>query len=217
MRIILLGGPGAGKGTQGDYICARLGLQKISTGDMLRAAVEAGTATGLEVQEVMETGGLVSDDLILTLVTERIGQPDCASGYLLDGFPRTLVQARGIEVAGIDINWVLEIDVTDDDIVRRLSGRRVHQASGRTYHVDFNPPRRTGYDDVTGEALVEREDDGEQTVRNRLAVYHSQTQPLVEFYKDKERKMAGGFRYVRVDGSGDVESVRDVIRTVLQG
>ena len=187
MRIILLGGPGAGKGTQGDYICARLGLPKISTGDMLRTAVEAGTGIGLEVQAVMEAGRLVSDELILNLVTKRIREPDCAGGYLLDGFPRTLVQAQGIEAAGIEINCVLEIDVGDDEIVRRLSGRRVHHASGRTYHLEFNPPRFPGYDDMTGEALIQRDDDNEKTVRNRLAVYHSETQPLVKFYKDKSR------------------------------
>lgn len=214
MRIILLGGPGAGKGTQGDYICARLGLPKISTGDMLRTAVEAETGMGLEVQAVMEAGRLVSDELILNLVTERIREPDCAGGYLLDGFPRTLVQAHGIEVAGIEINCVLEIDVGDDEIVRRLSGRRVHHASGRTYHLEFNPPRSDGYDDMTGEALIQRDDDNEKTVRNRLAVYHSETEPLVKFYKDKSRT-ASGLKYARIGGSGGVESVRDNIVAVL--
>ena len=214
MRIILLGGPGAGKGTQADFICERLDIPKISTGDMLRAAVGAGTPLGRQAQAVMDAGALVSDEIILDLVTERITNPDCAKGFLFDGFPRTIVQAQGVEAAGIAIDFVVDIAVDDEEIVRRMSGRRVHPASGRTYHVDFNPPRTAGHDDVTGEALVQRDDDNEDTVRRRLAVYHEQTQPLVAYYTNKADSN-GGLTYKRVDGIGDVETVRARIVAAL--
>ena len=214
MRIILLGGPGAGKGTQADFICERLDIPKISTGDMLRAAVGAGTPLGRQAQAVMDAGALVSDEIILDLVTERITNPDCAKGFLFDGFPRTIVQAQGVEAAGIAIDFVVDIAVDDEEIVRRMSGRRVHPASGRTYHVDFNPPRTAGHDDVTGEALVQRDDDNEDTVRRRLAVYHEQTQPLVAYYTNKADSN-GGLTYKGVDGIGDVETVRARIVAAL--
>jgi adenylate kinase len=215
MRIILLGGPGAGKGTQGDFVCARLGIPKISTGDMLRAAVKAGTPLGRKAKEVMDAGALVSDEIILGLVEERVSESDCRDGFLLDGFPRTIVQAEGLIAAGIEIDKVIEIAVDDEEIVRRMSGRRVHTGSGRTYHVEFNPPKVAGKDDLTGEPLVQRDDDQEQTVRHRLAVYHEQTQPLVAFYSGEG---AGGasLRYIRVDGVGNVETIRDRIFAKLE-
>jgi len=182
MRLILLGAPGAGKGTQAAYICQRYGIPQISTGDMLRAAVKAGTPLGLEAKKVMADGGLVSDDIIIALVQERITQPDCARGFLFDGFPRTLPQAEAMKSAGVKLDVVLEIDVPDEAIVERLSGRRVHVASGRTYHVKFNPPKVAGKDDVTGEDLIQREDDQEATVRKRLEVYQNLTRPLVDYY-----------------------------------
>ncbi|MGE0384583.1 MAG: adenylate kinase [Gammaproteobacteria bacterium] len=212
MKIILLGGPGAGKGTQADFICREFSIPKISTGDMLRAAVAAGTALGLEAKKVMDAGKLVSDDIILGLVAERILQPDCARGFLFDGFPRTIPQAQGLAASGVAVDTVVEIRVDDEEIVRRMSGRRIHSASGRTYHVEFNPPKVAGRDDVTGEPLVQRDDDREETVRNRLAVYHEQTEPLVHHYQN-----AAGVKYACVAGQGSVESVRDRIFAALRG
>ena len=182
MRMILLGAPGAGKGTQASFICKKYGIPQISTGDMLRAAVKAGTEMGLAAKKVMDSGGLVSDDIIIGLVKERITQADCANGFLFDGFPRTIVQADAMKAAGVKLDLVLEMDVPDEAIIERMSGRRVHLASGRTYHVKFNPPRVEGKDDVTGEDLIQRADDAEATVKNRLAVYQNQTRPLVEYY-----------------------------------
>ena len=201
MRLILLGAPGAGKGTQAAFICQKYGIPQISTGDMLRAAVKAGTPLGLQAKGVMESGGLVSDELIINLVKERIAQPDCAKGFLFDGFPRTIPQAEAMKSAGVKLDYVLEIDVPFDAIIERMSGRRSHPASGRTYHITFNPPKVEGKDDVTGEDLVQRDDDKEETVKKRLDVYHSQTKPLVEYYSKwaasgdakapKVRKIAG--------------------------
>src|SRR5438093_7404565 len=182
MRLILLGAPGAGKGTQAAFICKKYGIPQISTGDMLRAAVKAGTPLGLAAKKVMDAGGLVSDDIIIGLVKERIAQPDCVNGFLFDGFPRTIPQADAMKEAGVPIDYVLEIDVPDEAIIERMSGRRVHPASGRTYHVKFNPPKVEGRDDATGEELIQRDDDQEETVRKRLAVYQSQTRPVVEYY-----------------------------------
>ena len=213
MRLILLGGPGAGKGTQAGYITEKYAIPQISTGDMLRAAVKAGTPLGLEAKKVMDAGGLVSDEIILGLVKERLAEPDCARGYLLDGFPRTIPQAEGMQELGIEVDYVVEIHVGDDEIIRRMSGRRVHLPSGRTYHVVFNPPKVEGKDDVTGEDLIQRDDDSEETVRNRLAVYHDQTAPLIEFYS--ARAGEGGPRYVRIDGIGGVEEIRDRIFSEL--
>ena len=203
MRIILLGAPGAGKGTQAQTIMNKLGIPQISTGDMLRAAVKAGSPLGLKVKGIMDAGGLVSDDIIIDLVKERITQPDCKKGFLFDGFPRTIPQAQALMDAGIKIDRVIEIDVPDKEIISRLSGRRVHPASGRVYHIEHNPPKTPGVDDVTGEALVQREDDKEDTVRKRLAVYHEQTKPLVTFYK----KNGGANVCRRVQGIGSVESI----------
>ncbi len=218
MRIILIGGPGAGKGTQAGFICARFGIPQISTGDMLRCHIRDGTDLGRAARAMMDAGRLVPDDIILELVRERIGRDDCANGYLFDGFPRTLVQAEAMREAGIDADAVVEIAVDDEEIIRRMSGRRVHLPSGRTYHVEFNPPREAGRDDVTGEPLVQRDDDREDTVRARLAVYHAQTEPLIEHYR---RRAAAGEpgapRYVRVDGVGSVESIRDRIFEQLSG
>lgn len=215
MRIILLGGPGAGKGTQGDFLCARLGIPKISTGDMLRAAIKAGTSLGRKAKKVMDSGSLVSDDIILGLVEERVKKADCGNGFLLDGFPRTIRQAEGLRDAGIEIDLVIEIAVEDEEIIRRMSGRRVHPASGRTYHVKFNPPKIAGQDDLTGEVLVQRDDDQEETVRRRLAIYHEQTQPLVTFYS---QAVAGGTApgYMHVDGVGEVAAICDRIFTALE-
>jgi adenylate kinase len=182
MRLILLGAPGAGKGTQAAFLCQQYGIPQISTGDMLRAAVKAGTELGLAAKKVMDAGGLVSDDIIIGLVKERITQADCAKGFLFDGFPRTIPQAEAMKAAGVKIDYVLEIDVPDSSIIERMSGRRVHVASGRTYHVVFNPPKVAGQDDATGEELIQREDDKEETVRKRLDIYHQQTRPLVDYY-----------------------------------
>ena len=214
MRVILLGGPGAGKGTQADFICSHYGIPKISTGDMLRAAVKAGTPLGLAAKQVMDAGGLVSDEIILGLVAERLREPDCAKGFLFDGFPRTIPQAEGLRAAGIEVERVLEVAVSDDEIVRRMSGRRVHPGSGRTYHVEFNPPRVAGKDDVTGEDLVQRDDDKEATVRNRLHVYHEQTEPLVHFYQALAKQQAN-LRFSRVDGIGSVEEIRTRVMDAL--
>ncbi|MCB1745761.1 MAG: adenylate kinase [Gammaproteobacteria bacterium] len=215
MKIILLGGPGAGKGTQGDFICARYGIPKISTGDMLRAAVKAGTPLGLEAKTIMDSGGLVSDDIILGLVRDRVSQSDCANGFLFDGFPRTIPQAEGLAASGIEIDKVVEIAVDDEEIVKRMSGRRVHPASGRTYHVVFNPPRVADHDDVTGEPLVQRDDDKEETVRNRLAVYHDQTKPLIDFYS-KRAQTDSTLAYIAVDGVGAVDEIRAKIEAELE-
>lgn len=214
MRIILLGGPGAGKGTQGDFICARYGIPKISTGDMLRAAVAAGTELGQAAKKIMDSGGLVSDDIILGLVAERVAQDDCANGFLFDGFPRTIPQAEGLAASGVSIDKVVEIAVDDEEIVKRMSGRRVHPASGRTYHVDFNPPKVAGKDDETGEPLVQRDDDKESTVRNRLAVYHDQTKPLIDFYS-RQADADPALTYIRIDGVGAVDDIREKIFTAL--
>jgi adenylate kinase len=208
MRLILLGPPGAGKGTQATQVCAHYGIPQISTGDMLRAAVKAGTPLGVAAKKVMDAGGLVSDDIIIGLVKERIAQPDCARGFLFDGFPRTLPQADAMKAAGVKLDAVLEIDVPDTAIVERMSGRRAHLPSGRTYHVKFNPPKVEGRDDVTGEPLVQRDDDREETVLKRLSVYHAQTRPLVDYYS---AWAAGGDaqapRYSRISGEGPVEEI----------
>lgn len=214
MRVILLGGPGAGKGTQADFICEAYGIPKISTGDMLRAAVAAGTELGIEAKKVMDAGGLVSDEIILGLVAERLSEPDCAGGFLFDGFPRTIVQAEGLAAAGVTLDRVVEIVVDDDEIVRRMSGRRIHPGSGRTYHVEFNPPQVAGKDDVTGEELIQRDDDAESTVRERLRVYHEQTKPLVGYYTN----VAAGsstLRFESIDGQGDVSEIRERIQKAL--
>jgi len=208
MRLILLGAPGAGKGTQAAFIKERFGIPQISTGDMLRAAVKAGTPLGLQAKKVMDSGALVSDDIILGLVKERIAQPDCAAGFLFDGFPRTIVQADALKAGGVKLDYVLEIDVPDSAIVERMSGRRVHVASGRTYHDRFNPPRVAGVDDVTGEPLIQRVDDQEETVKKRLAVYAEQTRPLVEYY---QRWAASGDpdapAYRKISGTGSVDEI----------
>ncbi len=216
MRAILLGGPGAGKGTQANYIKERYSIPQISTGDMLRAAVKQGTPLGLEAKKVMESGGLVSDDIILGLVKERIQQSDCNAGFLFDGFPRTLAQAEALKTQGVPIDFVVEIDVDDEEIIKRMSGRRVHLASGRTYHVMYNPPKVEGKDDETGEDLVQREDDQEETVRERLRVYHEQTEPLIDYYStwaDSGESEAPS--YVKINGIGKVDEIRDQIFTAL--
>ncbi len=208
MRLILLGAPGAGKGTQAAYICRRFGIPQISTGDMLRAAVKAGTSLGLAAKKVMDSGALVSDDIIIGLVKERIAQPDCAAGFLFDGFPRTIVQADALKTAGVKLDYVLEIDVPDSAIVDRMSGRRVHVASGRTYHVRFNPPKVAGIDDVTGEPLIQRVDDEEETVKKRLAVYAAQTRPLVEYYaKWSASGDPDAPKYRKIGGTGEVDEI----------
>jgi adenylate kinase len=208
MRLILLGAPGAGKGTQATFICQKYSIPQISTGDMLRAAVKAGTALGLQAKKVMDSGGLVSDDLIINLVKERIAQPDCAQGFLFDGFPRTIPQADAMKAAGVKIDYVLEIDVPFEAIIERMSGRRSHAASGRTYHTKFNAPKITGLDDVTGEPLIQREDDKEETVRKRLEVYSAQTRPLVAYYsKWAETDPSGAPRYRAISGMGSVDEI----------
>jgi adenylate kinase len=208
MRLILLGPPGAGKGTQAAFICKHFGIPQISTGDMLRAAVKAGSALGLAAKRVMDSGALVSDDIIIGLVKDRIAQPDCANGFLFDGFPRTIPQADAMKVAGVKLDVVLEIDVPDEAIIERMSGRRVHLASGRTYHLKFNPPKVAGKDDATGEALIQREDDKEETVRKRLTVYHDQTRPLVAYYSAwAATGDAGAPRYRKISGTGSVDAI----------
>jgi adenylate kinase len=212
MKLILLGAPGAGKGTQAQFMTEKYGIPQISTGDMLRAAVKAGSPLGLKVKEVMASGGLVSDETIIELIEERIQQDDCKNGFLFDGFPRTIPQAEALKKQKILIDAVVEIDVPDEEIVSRLSGRRVHEESGRVYHVDYNPPKVAGKDDETGEALVQREDDKEETVRKRLGVYHSQTAPLVEYYsKWAETGAEEAPRYVKVDGVGDMAQIKQQI------
>jgi len=221
MRLILLGAPGAGKGTQAQFICEKFSIPQISTGDMLRAAVKAGTDLGIAAKKIMDAGGLVSDDIIIGLVKDRLTQPDCSKGYLFDGFPRTIPQAQAMKDAGVPIDYVLEIDVPFDAIIDRMSGRRVHPASGRTYHVKFNPPKVEGKDDVTGEALIQRDDDKEETVRKRLQVYNDQTRPLVEYYSswavqsslsDKVKAPA----YRKVNGTGSVDNITASIFAVLK-
>lgn len=208
MRLILLGAPGAGKGTQATFICQKYGIPQISTGDMLRAAVKAGSPLGLQAKSVMDAGGLVSDALIIDLVKERLTQPDCSKGFLFDGFPRTIPQADAMKAAGVALDYVIEIDVPFAAIVERMSGRRSHPASGRTYHVRFNPPKKEGMDDITGEALIQREDDREETVKKRLEVYSAQTRPLVAYYSDWARtEPAKAPKYRAVDGTGDVADI----------
>ncbi|MCU0943596.1 MAG: adenylate kinase [Hydrogenophaga sp.] len=208
MRLILLGPPGAGKGTQAAFICQKFGIPQISTGDMLRAAVKAGTPLGLQAKAVMDAGALVSDDLIINLVKERIAQPDCANGFLFDGFPRTIPQADAMKTAGVKLDHVLEIDVPFDAIIERMSGRRSHPASGRTYHVKFNPPKVDGKDDVTGEPLIQRDDDKEETVKKRLEVYSAQTRPLVDYYSQwAKADPAAAPKYRAISGVGSVEDI----------
>jgi adenylate kinase len=208
MRLILLGAPGAGKGTQAAFLCQKFGIPQISTGDMLRAAVKAGTEMGLAAKKIMDAGGLVSDDIIIGLVKERITQADCANGFLFDGFPRTIPQAEAMKAAGVKIDFVLEIDVPDSSIIDRMSGRRVHVASGRTYHVTFNPPKVAGKDDATGEDLIQREDDKEETVRKRLDVYHQQTRPLVDYYgKWAATGDAAAPQCRKISGVGSVDDI----------
>ena len=215
--IILLGGPGAGKGTQANYIKERFDIPQISTGDMLRAAVKAGNELGIMAKKIMDAGGLVPDDIIIGLVKARIAQPDCRKGFLFDGFPRTIPQADSMKAACIPIDYVIEIDVSDEEIIRRLSGRRVHPASGRIYHVIFNPPKSDNKDDLTGEPLIQRDDDKEETVRKRLEIYHAQTKPLVEYYeKWSADGQEGAPRYVKIAGVGSVEDIRDTIFASLK-
>jgi len=218
MRLILLGPPGAGKGTQAKFICDAFGIPQISTGDMLRAAVKAGTPLGIAAKKVMDSGALVSDDIIIGLVQERLRQPDCAQGYLFDGFPRTIPQADALKQAQVALDYVLEIAVADDEIIARMSGRRVHQPSGRTYHVKFNPPKVAGKDDVTGEDLIQRDDDQEETVRKRLQVYHAQTKPLVDYYSQWAATGASDApRYRKVSGVGSVEEITARVMAALAG
>ena len=216
MRLILLGGPGAGKGTQANFVKDKYQIPQISTGDMLRAAIKAGTELGKKAKTFMDAGGLVPDDVIIGLVKERIKEADCAKGFLFDGFPRTIPQADAMKEAGVPIDAVVDIDVPDEEIIKRMSGRRVHLASGRTYHIIFNPPKEEGKDDVTGEALIQRDDDKEETVRKRLDVYHAQTEPLVGYYKNWESSgESGAPRYVRIIGVGKVDEIRDQIYSAL--
>ncbi|MDK4574247.1 adenylate kinase [Kingella kingae] len=214
MKALLLGAPGAGKGTQARFITREFGIPQISTGDMLRAAIKAGTPLGLEAKKIMDEGGLVRDDIIIGMVKERVAQPDCANGFLFDGFPRTLAQAEAMIEAGVHLDAVVEIDVPDETIVERMSGRRVHLASGRTYHLKHNPPKVTGKDDETGEDLVQRDDDKEETVKKRLAVYHEQTEVLVGFYSQLTGDNTP--RYIKVDGTQAVDTVKEQIISALR-
>lgn len=217
MRLILLGPPGAGKGTQAAFVTQQYGIPQISTGDMLRAAVKAGTPLGLEAKKIMDAGGLVSDDLIIGLVRDRLNQPDCQPGYLFDGFPRTIPQADALKDANIGLDFVVEIEVPESDIIERMSGRRVHPASGRSYHTRFNPPKVEGKDDVTGEALVQRDDDREETVRHRLSVYRDQTRPLVDYYASWAAKdHAAAPRYRNISGVGSVEEIKSRLFAALK-
>ncbi len=211
MRIILLGSPGSGKGTQAQFIVEKFEIPQISTGDMLRAAVKAGTPLGTEAKKVMDEGGLVSDEIILNLIKERITQDDCSKGFLLDGFPRTIAQAEGLRIMGVDIDEVIEIAVDDGEIIKRMSGRRVHPASGRSYHIEFNKPKKEGVDDVSGEALIQRDDDTEETVKKRLAVYHEQTKPLVAYYSASEQNA----RFNSIEGVGSVNDITVKVLAVL--
>jgi adenylate kinase len=217
MRLILLGGPGAGKGTQANYIKEKFGIPQISTGDMLRAHVKAGSELGVKAKAIMDAGGLVSDDIIIGMVKERLTQDDCKNGYLFDGFPRTIPQAEAMKAAGVPIDYVVEIDVADEEIVKRMSGRRVHVASGRTYHVVFNPPKVAGKDDETGEDLIQRDDDKEETVKKRLDIYHAQTEPLVKYYSDWSASGdAKAPKCVKVAGVGKVDQIRDAVFAALK-
>lgn len=213
MRVILLGSPGSGKGTQAQFIVERFGIPQISTGDMLRAAVREGTPLGIEAKKIMDAGQLVSDSIILGLIRERIAKDDCANGFLLDGFPRTIAQADGLQQMGVGLDHVVEIAVDDEEIVKRLSGRRVHPGSGRTYHVIFNPPRQEGLDDETGEPLQQRDDDQEATVRNRLRIYHDQTKPLADYYRTRAER--GEVRYTTIPGVGSVDDIRAQVLAAL--
>lgn len=218
MRVILLGAPGAGKGTQAQYICKEFGIPQISTGDMLRAAVKAETPLGLAAKEVMDAGRLVSDDIIIGLVKERLEQPDCANGCLFDGFPRTIPQAEALRDSGVNIDHVVEVAVDDEEIIERMAGRRVHLASGRTYHIIYIPPKKDGFDDETGDPLIQRNDDQESVVRDRLSVYHEQTEPLIHFYSSwAKTDPTGAPTMNRVQGVGQVEEIRDEIFKVLKG
>ncbi|MCF7202082.1 adenylate kinase [Pseudomonas oligotrophica] len=214
MRVILLGAPGAGKGTQARFITEKFGIPQISTGDMLRAAVKAGSPLGLQVKDVMDSGGLVSDEIIIALIKERLAEPDCARGFLFDGFPRTIPQAEALKAAGVKLDHVVEIAVDDEEIVSRMSGRRVHPASGRVYHTEHNPPKVEGQDDITGEELIQRKDDVEETVRHRLGVYHSQTKPLVDFYQ-KLAAEEGTPKYSCIAGVGSVEEITAKVLAAL--
>ena len=215
MRIILLGAPGAGKGTQAQFLTKKYNIPQISTGDMLRAAIKAGTELGKKAKEAMDAGKLVTDEIIIGLVKDRIAEDDCKNGYLLDGFPRTLPQADAVTNAGIEIDAVIEIDVPDEEIVKRMSGRRAHLASGRTYHVIYNPPKVEGKDDITGEELVQRDDDKEEVVKDRLKVYHEQTEPLIDYYKAQSEKNPN-IKYIRVDGTADIKDVEEAIVSRLE-
>lgn len=216
MRLILLGGPGAGKGTQANYVKDKYQIPQISTGDMLRAAIKDGTDLGKKAKGYMDSGGLVPDEVIIGLVKERIKEADCQKGFLFDGFPRTIPQADAMKDAGVPLDAVVDINVPDTEIIKRMSGRRVHLASGRTYHITFNPPKEEGKDDVTGEALIQRDDDQEETVRNRLDVYHAQTEPLIDYYKSwKSSGESAAPKYIRVEGVGKVEEIRDQIYSAL--
>ncbi|MCM2130132.1 adenylate kinase [Larsenimonas rhizosphaerae] len=218
MRLILLGPPGAGKGTQAQFICEHFDIPQISTGDMLRTAIREGSELGQKVKATMDAGQLVSDELIIALVKERIAQSDCANGFLFDGFPRTIVQADALKDSGVALDHVLEIAVNDEEIVKRLSGRRIHPASGRVYHVDFNPPKQPGQDDDTGDALIQRDDDLEDTVRARLGIYHEQTEPLVRYYRDwAEQEPASAPACHRVEGIGSVDEIKSAVLASLQG
>ena len=216
MNVILLGPPGAGKGTQASQICEKFNIPQISTGDMLRAAVVAGTEIGLKAKKVIDAGSLVSDDIIIALVKERIQSPDCNNGYLLDGFPRTIAQADSLKTQGININYVVEVQVPDEDIVIRMSGRRVHLASGRTYHIDFNPPIVQNKDDLTGEDLIQRVDDNEDIVRDRLSIYHQQTQPLVNYYSDDALEENSETKFHAISGVGTLDEVKTRINAALE-
>ncbi len=211
MRIILLGSPGSGKGTQAQFITQKYAIVQISTGDMLRAAVREGTPMGIAAKQVMDAGSLVSDDIILGLIKERIAQADCANGFLLDGFPRTIAQAEGLAAMGVKIDTVIEINVADEEIIKRMAGRRVHLSSGRTYHTDFNPPKVIGLDDVSGEALIQRDDDKEETVRTRLNVYHEQTKPLVAYYSAAEQQA----NFSSIAGVGSVDEITQKVFAIL--
>jgi adenylate kinase len=211
MRIILLGSPGSGKGTQAQFITKKYAIPQISTGDMLRAAVREGSPLGVEAKKVMDAGGLVSDEIILGLIKERIALPDCVNGYLLDGFPRTIVQAQGLEAMGVEIDHVIEINVADETIVERIAGRRVHAQSGRTYHIQYQPPKIDGIDDATGEVLIQRDDDKEETVRKRLCIYHEQTKPLVGYYSAPDRQV----KFNSMSGIGDVDDITNKVFAIL--
>ncbi|WCN08455.1 adenylate kinase [Marinomonas mediterranea] len=217
MRVILLGAPGAGKGTQAQFITEEFGIPQISTGDMLRAAVKAGTELGIKAKAVMDAGQLVSDDIIIGLVKERLTQDDCMNGALFDGFPRTIPQADALKEAGVKIDFVVEIDVADEEIVQRMSGRRVHESSGRTYHVVYNPPKTEGKDDITGEALIQRADDTEETVRKRLGVYHDQTAPLIGYYQTWQKDAPESApKFVNVNGVGDLNEIKESLLSALK-